>query len=163
MNPSSICLELHELLREEQECAEALLQVLESEREAIAGRNTDALYESMQEKRDLLAQLETTHARRLQMLRAGGFTVEPEGFEAFLQNCIITRADILSQWQTTRESLAMCQQRNLENGTLLERSHRITHKALSILLGEVSDSPDLYSPSGKTTPSYTSGSHVTKA
>ncbi|MEW5992785.1 MAG: flagellar protein FlgN [Candidatus Zixiibacteriota bacterium] len=163
MSLAAVCNVLGSVLREEQECASRLLAVLETEHAAIARRDTDALQQAVDEKQILLAQLETSHGRRLQLLQQEGIEAAPQGFEALLAQCAVGHKELNDLWVRTKAVLESCQRQNQINGAVLESSRRITHRALSILLGGQAEGSELYNQSGKATTSPFGGNRVIKA
>jgi flagellar biosynthesis/type III secretory pathway chaperone len=151
------------LLQQEQAYASRLLDVLKAEHEALARRDTDALQQSVADKQELLAQLEASHGRRLQLMHDTGLDAGRDGFDALLSLCAEHGHDLHSSWNALKEVLASCQRQNQVNGAILESSRRTTHRALSVLLGGQADSPELYNQSGKSTPSALGGNRVIKA
>ncbi|GAB4290714.1 MAG: hypothetical protein Kow0096_04400 [Thiohalomonadaceae bacterium] len=162
---AKVCDMLGGLLQAEQECAARLLIVLEMEHEAIARRDTDTLQQAVADKQKLLAQLEASHGRRLQLLQTAGLQAGPEGFDTLLAECSGGQghAELASLWTRTKAALESCQRQNQINGAVLESSRRITLSALSILLGGQAEGSELYNQSGKATTSPFGGNRVIKA
>lgn len=164
MSLTSVCNVLAGVLREEQECASRLLAVLETEHAAIARRDTDTLQQAVAEKQTLLAQLEASHGRRLQLLQQEGIAAAPQGFDALLAQCSVGHTELTDLWGRTKAVLESCQRQNQINGAVLESSRRITHRALSILLGGgQAEGSELYNQAGKATTSPFGGNRVIKA
>lgn len=159
MSHAQACSSLAQLLQQELEVAAHLLEVLTTEHEVIASRDTDILQQVVAEKQDLLARLETSHKQRLALLSAAGLDANPDGFDVLLERC----ADLQLRWNNLKENLSSCQRQNQLNGALLESSRRSTHRALSILLGGQGDNSELYNQAGKSTPSVLGGNRVIKA
>jgi len=159
----SACSALGDLLQQELEAAVRLRVVLTTEHEAIARRDTDTLEQAVAEKQALLTQLEQSHKQRLALLSASGLDADPDGFATLLARCAGSGYDWSSRWEELKENLIACQRQNQVNGAVLENSRRTTHRALSILLGGQTDSPELYNQTGKATPSQLGGSRIIKA
>lgn len=157
------CASLGHLMQQEQEAAARLFAVLQTEHEAIARRDTDALQQAVADKQALLNQLENSHNRRLQLMQAAGLNSGPDGFDIMLERCAASGHDLFLRWNDLKESLVSCQRQNQLNGAVLESSRRSTHRALSILLGGQGDSSELYNQAGKSTPSMPGSNRVIKA
>ncbi len=120
------------VLGEQVRCAEAMLETLARESEALAGGDHDALELATQAKTKLVEALEQLEARRRQL--AEGDDLPAAG-----------------EWQRLRELIARCKTENQRNGALLKARADNIRVALKALRGS---EPGVYSATGRT-PSQT--------
>jgi flagellar biosynthesis/type III secretory pathway chaperone len=119
---------LRAVLGEQIRCAEAMLETLARESEALADGNHDALRVATDAKATLVDTLERLESERLAL-------AEP--------NDTTGAAD----WQRLRELIASCKTQNDRNGTLLKARAENVRIALKALRGT---EPELYGASGRT-------------
>jgi len=123
---------LNAVLGEQIRCAEAMLETLAREREALADGNHDALELATEAKTKVVDALEKLESRRRRLAQSDG----NEGAD---------------QWQRLRELIARCKAENQSNGTLLKARAENVRVALKALRGS---EPELYGATGRT-PSQT--------
>lgn len=118
---------LSTILGEQIRCAEAMLETLASESQALADGNHDALGLATETKAKLVDALERLEAERQEIAQRGDATGAAE-------------------WQRLRELVARCKEQNHRNGTLLHARAENVRIALKTLRGS---EPELYGASGR--------------
>ncbi len=161
MSDAAYCSVLRQLLDEELACSSRLLDALRKEETTIAARDPDALSAVVAEKDGLLAQMESSHKRRTELMQQAGASTDAAAFSALVASC---GDGVIEQlWSKLRESLQACQRQNNINGRVLESSRRNVQRALAILLGGQPDGTELYNQHGRSTTPSLGGRQVTKA
>ncbi|PWK83107.1 flagella synthesis protein FlgN [Fulvimonas soli] len=100
--------------------ATELAAVLEAEREALAGADVEAIDRIGARKQSLMQQLEQYDAERVQLAAA-----TPAGAER-----------LRPAWRATLDALAVCRERNQQNGALAGQRLAQVRRALAVLTGE---------------------------
>lgn len=118
---------LSSLLGEQIRCAEAMLETLASESQALADGNHEALRLATETKAKLVDALERLETERQDLVQRGD-------------------AIGAAEWQRLRELVARCKERNHRNGTLLHARAENVRVALNALRGS---EPELYGASGR--------------
>ena len=114
------------VLGEQIRCAEAMLDALACESEALAAGNNDSLTLATDAKAELVAALERLEAERLELAQTGA-AADPD-------------------WQRLRALVARCKEQNQKNGTLLKARADNVRSALRALRG---GEPELYGATGR--------------
>jgi flagella synthesis protein FlgN len=117
------------LIGEQIRCAEAMLEVLARESEALAAGKQDLLARATDAKAEIVTALERLESRRREVAHTGN------------------AAD--ADWQKLRELIARCKEQNQKNGTLLKARADNVRIALKALRG---GEPELYGATGRTPP-----------
>jgi flagella synthesis protein FlgN len=123
---------LQTVLGEQVRCAEAMLETLTRESQALADGDHDGLALATDAKTKLVDALEKLESKRSTLSQ------EHDAANA-------------TEWQRLRELIAQCKERNQRNGTLLKARAENVRIALKTLRGS---EPGLYSATGRT-PSHT--------
>jgi len=118
---------LNAVLGEQIRCAEAMLDTLARENQALADGDAEQLGSATYTKARLVEALERLEAERRELTQ----DTDPSSSDA---------------WQRLRELVTECKQRNQRNGTLLKARAETVRIALKTLRGS---EPDLYSPTGR--------------
>ena len=118
---------LNAVLGEQIRCAEAMLEILAHENQALADGDAEQLGSATATKAQLVEALERLEAERRELTQ----DTDPSSSDA---------------WQRLRELVTECKQRNQRNGTLLKARAETVRIALKTLRGS---DPDLYSPTGR--------------
>ena len=118
---------LNAVLGEQIRCAEAMLETLARENQALADGDHEQLGSATDTKARLVETLERLEAER---------------------RALTPESDLPSsdEWQRLRELVSECKRRNQRNGTLLKARAETVRIALKTLRGS---EPDLYSPTGR--------------
>ena len=118
---------LTEVLGEQIRCAEAMLETLAREGQALADGKHEMLALAADAKATLVASLERLEAERRELAEAGD-VVEP------------------TDWERLRALIARCKEQNQKNGTLLKARADNVRTALKALRG---GDPELYGATGR--------------
>lgn len=118
---------MNAVLDEQIRCAEAMLETLGRESQALADGDHDGLGAATDRKAQLVETLERLESERRELTQ---------------------QADLASsqEWRRLRELVTECKERNQRNGTLLKARAENVRIALKTLRGS---EPDLYSASGR--------------
>ncbi|HSW12563.1 MAG TPA: flagellar protein FlgN [Solimonas sp.] len=121
---------LQENLRQQLECTRQLLQLLETEKDALLRNDAEAL-EQVTPRKAATAEL----LRKLgePLLRLGA--AQPGALHAHLAKQP-EAARLLADWSELREQAGRCQRANQENAALLETRHRQVRQTLQNMRGE---------------------------
>jgi flagellar biosynthesis/type III secretory pathway chaperone len=114
------------VLGEQIRCAEAMLETLAREGQALAEGNHDSLAREADAKADLVASLERLEAERSAL-------ADTDGAGA-------------ADWQRLRELIVRCKEQNQRNGALLQARADNVRSALKALRG---GEPELYGATGR--------------
>jgi flagella synthesis protein FlgN len=116
------------LIREQLRCAEAMLETLTRENQALTGGDVNALGAATQTKGELVDALEKLESER---------------------NALAERDDAAgtAEWQRLREVIALCKEQNQRNGLLLKARAENVRTALKTLRGS---DPGVYGATGRT-------------
>jgi flagella synthesis protein FlgN len=118
---------LTEVVNEQIRCAEAMLETLAAETQALTEGNHDALAAATDAKAKLVDEIERLEAERQGLARREAARETPE-------------------WQRLRELVARCKEQNQRNGTLLRARAEHVRVALKTLRGA---EPELYGATGR--------------
>jgi flagellar biosynthesis/type III secretory pathway chaperone len=119
---------LSTLVTEQIRAAEAMLETLGRESQALADGKHDALGETTAAKAQLVDALERLEAERRELAQHDDLASGPE-------------------WQRLRELIGRCKDQNQRNGTLLQARAENVRVALKTLRGS---EPELYGATGRT-------------
>ena len=118
---------IHAVLGEQIRCAEAMLEALGRESEALAAGNSDSLTLATDAKAELVTALERLELERRQLAEHAGDQAQAD-------------------WQRLRELIARCKEQNQKNGALLNARAENVRIALKALRG---GEPELYGATGR--------------
>jgi flagellar biosynthesis protein FlgN len=127
---------------------ETLNTLLIAERSALKERDTANIQSALNQKTDLLKQLELNATARSQLLARAGFNGDELGMENYLESLPVTAAPLKQQWLTLKEKLQTCKDANQVNGTIVHRSKTQVETLLNILRGQ-SGQQKIYNDMGK--------------
>jgi flagella synthesis protein FlgN len=119
---------LSDVLGEQIRCAEAMLEALNREREALTSGDPTALGAATDAKAKLVDALEELESQRRKITPADEVPHDAEG-------------------ERLRDVIARCKEQNQRNGTLLKARAESVRIALKVLRGS---EPELYSADGRT-------------
>ena len=120
------------LLNEQLRVANAMLDALDAESEALRLGDMDSLNASGADKAQLVNELEKLEQERQLMIQVQGQSQDPAA---------------LDRWDNLLEVMAECQKRNDQNGSLVRWRREHVARALRVLRGE---QLELYDASGLT-------------
>lgn len=128
--------QLRSVLQSELNIARQLAELLNTEREALALSDIDAINQINQQKQPLIMKLEQHGRQRDGLLNATGFPTGKQGLEAFIENQTEDDATALKQLISTLKIAAQhCQQRNQVNGGIVSINRQYLQRAISVLRG----------------------------
>ncbi len=137
-----------------EEAKKLLLQldeILLREREAIRQREPSDIHQLLQEKTNLLQQLEHNGIERIRMLKEAGFEASDQGVQDYLQQQTPNEALQLGiEWDGLKVSLESCRTANIVNGNIIHRSRQQINLLLDMMRGQ-SNTPRLYTQTGSNT------------
>jgi flagellar biosynthesis protein FlgN len=122
--------ELVDVLNEQIRCAEAMLQTLGRENDALVAGDVDALYSAGADKARLVASLEALELERRNL--GGDVDGESHGRGS-------------PEWRSLLKLISTCKDWNLRNGALVKARSEQVQIALQALRGS---EPGFYEPSG---------------
>ena len=118
---------LSAVIGEQLRCAEAMLEALTRENQALASGDASALDSATATKAELVDALEKLESERLELAALGD-------------------AAAAAEWQQLREVVAQCKEQNQRNGLLLKARAENVRIALKTLRGT---EPELYGATGR--------------
>ncbi|MHA6494583.1 flagella synthesis protein FlgN [Pseudomonas borbori] len=127
--------------------AEQLLELIDSEFQALSERDLPRLQQILENKLPLLTQLEQHGKQRAQLLLDLQLSADSAGLQAFAATSSLG-PDLLARGDQLSALLEQCQQANVRNGRLIRSSQASTSSMLGILRG--GDTPNLYDSRGST-------------
>jgi len=130
------------------ELLETLNTLLIAERSALRERDTANIQSTLNQKNDLLKQLELNGTARSQLLASAGLKGDEHGMESYLESLPVTASQLKQQWLTLKEKLQTCKDANQINGTIVHRSKTQVEALLNILRGQ-SGQQKIYNDAGK--------------
>ena len=132
-------------------CCEALLVLLEDEREALKQRDAEKLDQIIDNKTEHLGTLErSSHIRALWIQKYHQANTEADSPEAVWQQSL-TNLDpnLKNRWDTLKTLIKRCQDENEVNGRALSRNQQTFGKLLNIMRGQVSNGVTYTSSGGQ--------------
>lgn len=145
--------QIHHQLNGDIAACEALLKLLEAEREALAARDMVTLDTIIEQKATTLATLEQSARVRSEWLREYVQTSPEAGAtgEPMWDSLLAGNAPALVQsWQRLKDLQIRCRAENEVNGKIIARNQKTYARLLDIVRGQTT-APNLYSASGKST------------
>jgi flagellar biosynthesis/type III secretory pathway chaperone len=118
-------------------CAEAMIEALAREHQALADNDAALLQTASTDKAQLVEALETLESQRRNLAETIATTLNAEAGDD-------THAAV--EWQRLHGLIGECKERNERNGTLLKARTQNVRIALKSLRG---DGPELYSAKGR--------------
>ena len=143
------------------ELLESLNTLLIAERTALKERNTANIESALEQKTELLKQLEQKATARSQLLSNSGFDGNEQGMEQYLNSLNNSAEPLKQQWLVLKEKLETCKESNQINGAIVQRSKTQVETLLNILRGQ-SGQQNIYSDTGKSN-SIAAGHSLAKA
>ncbi len=133
---------LETVFDDEMAAAMDLLAALKAEREALKGRDLDALSASGEKKVGLLVALERLETERRELLALAGLPVDGHT----LLDCLGPADTVAVRWQRILGLLAECRTLNEANGRLVAVQRARIEQALGVIRGD--GSAPVYGPDG---------------
>lgn len=133
------------------ELLDSLTTLLMAERASLTDRDSVKLHDLLNQKTELLIQLEKNASERTQLLLDAGLKGDDQGMSNYFDSLPTNAASTLrEQWKTLKEGLQSCKTANQINGTILHRSKSQVDTLLNILRGQSGDQK-IYTDAGKST------------
>lgn len=136
------------LMQQEIDCAERIGKVLNEERQALGGRDPEALERVTVAKQTLLKEMEQRVAAHEGFLSARRLPPGKAGTEQFLAD-LPQDSELPALWQRLQESAAQCRDENRVNGSIVALSRVRVQRALELLHGKP-DNAKTYGREGET-------------
>lgn len=124
---------LAEMIDRQAEEVQALAELLERERSAVAGRDAAALEGLAADKLARLASIERIERDCREWLTAAGFTVDGDGMAHAVRQS--EDSDLARRWQTLQSQLAFLREHNERNGLAIRRSLTLVEEELTLIRG----------------------------
>lgn len=146
--------EIKQLFQQEVDCANKLLQSLDSEYSALAEYHTSALEEVVREKQNIILQLELISRQREELLapmEGINISKSTEKNQSYQFN---DDAQLSLLWNELISVAEKCREKNRINGSIVELVSKQSRHALDILHGilpNASSASELYDNAGQTT------------
>lgn len=131
------------------DAARQLLQLIDTEFQALQVRDLAQLQQLLERKVPLLQQLERNGRERANLLQQAGVSVDREGLSQLAERN--GSADLLAHGDELAALLDQCQEANQRNGRIIRAGQASTGRLLDILRGQ--DTPNLYDRHGSSTQS----------
>ncbi|QOC21232.1 flagellar protein FlgN [Wenzhouxiangella sp. AB-CW3] len=148
--PQQCARELAELFSGQHECAVALLEALEHEREALTSGDAAALETATIEKNALVERMEGLDRRQQQLLRSLPSGTSPDSMSQVLSWCD-EDGSLARTHEQAAQRIIQCQQANQRNGLIVQQRLGHVRRALNILRDAHTDMLT-YGPDGRSGP-----------
>lgn len=139
---------LSKLLRTQGECADELLDTLQSERSALEAGDGDRLDALTARKSDLLRRLDELGRSQVNLLAELSFANTPDGMQQALAWCDPDQS-LKNLQQSVLDRLARCRELNERNGLTVQYRLGYVRRALDVLNGAPAGSSGVYGPDGR--------------
>ncbi len=136
---------LLQLFTDDLQNAEALLALIEAERDALEARDLARLEELLAKKRPLLAKLDQHGQQRSQALISLQLSPDATGLQALAQRSP-QGDELLGRSQELSDLLERCRKANVRNGQLIRANQFVVSNLLGLLRG--AETPNLYDSHG---------------
>ena len=141
---------VHQLLENSIRITDELLSLLEQERSHLQQRNHSAMPPLLEQKQQLMSQLEQGAELRQQWLAHTPQQAEQTQEERWSTLLTQLGGPTLGKlWETFKDKLVACQQDNEVNGKMIGRGQQSIRQLLTLLKGQI-ETPTLYNQSGNT-------------
>lgn len=141
---------INELLQQEIRLSQQLLEILQSENQALQSNDHDAIQQLIPNKQQAIDSLESLVQQRQSLLKDAGFSADKKGMDSFIRQCGGISRGLLEQYRHQLITVASsCQRQNEINGIIINASSRYTKNALSILKGQRPGNEVHYGPNGE--------------
>jgi flagella synthesis protein FlgN len=149
MTPATIQT-VHQLLENSIRITDELLSLLEQERSHLQQRNHNAIPPLLEQKQQLMSQLEQGAELRQQWLADTPQQTDQTQEELWCTLLTELGGPTLSTlWDAFKDKLVACQQGNEVNGKMIGRGQQSIRQLLTLLKGQV-ETPKLYNQAGNT-------------
>lgn len=140
-----LAFQIHQIIQAELNAAKQLLNLLKQEAITLEKRDLNGLATLVEQKSQLLIELEQGGLKRQKLLQARQLSATETSWQQLLAS---TRNPELSQlWQSLASLVSACKRENETNGKLLARSQRTLSNLASLIRGQT-PSQNLYNRQG---------------
>jgi flagellar biosynthesis/type III secretory pathway chaperone len=153
---ASTAQQLGALLQQQTQGAAQLLQILQSENDALVKRDVENIQRLSQQKSELSAALEQLAQQQHLLLQELGLPNSAAGLNSFISSLTQNlAAQLRNKQQQLQSLLESCQRLNMVNGNIIAANRYSAETALAILRGQFGSNNLVYSAGGQavTTPS----------
>lgn len=132
---------LNRAVAEQGSAAALLLEALESERQALAGRDSQAVADAAGRKQTALASIESLERERRRLTQALGYGVSAEDMTQLIARITVefpnarAVAELSAAWSSLGRTLRRCRDINATNGRVVASLQRRVQQALNLLRG----------------------------
>jgi flagella synthesis protein FlgN len=151
--------DLASALRSERVGVQALMEVLEAERQALASGDADRLTDTAPRKRELLLHIAHLGEQRNRLLERCGVTADRRGMERLLE-ANAHAGDCRGEWDALLEMSQKAHRLNQENGAYIEAGMRANQQALSVLTSAAASASGTYGPMGRSVSAFSSRTYA---
>ena len=152
--PTSIK-QIEALIEQDTIACQALLDLLNQERDALKERDIDALEQIVGKKADCLTHLEKSASVRMAWSQSYADNNPEVAWDTLLTR--FNSDGLKTAWQKLKSLFSECQTANEVNGKILARNQQTFSRILTLMRGQ-SDAPKLYTSSGNA--SNSGGSNI---
>jgi flagella synthesis protein FlgN len=124
---------------------QALISLMQAEREALQGRDADSLGAIIEQKASHLQRLEHSAAERTLWAQHAQASDPESAWRQMLED--LRQPELSQQWGELKALMVQCREQNETNGKLLARSQHTFGRLLNIMRGQ-SEAPSLYTAKG---------------
>jgi len=142
---------VHQLLEDSIQSTNELLSLLEQERTHLTQRNHSVIPALLEQKQQLMSQLEQGALQRQQWLAQAPQQHDQQSPDE-RWNTVLTDLGgptLTKLWETFKDNLTSCQQNNEINGRMIGRGQQSIRQLLTLLKGQI-ETPTLYNQAGCT-------------
>lgn len=143
--PAPTATTVAEQIAQDTTACQALLQLMQAEREALQKRDADTLGNIIEQKAHFLEQLERSAVIRTQWAQQVQAADADSAWHQILHS--LRQPELQQQWDALKALMVDCRQQNETNGKLLARSQHTFGRLLNIMRGQ-SEAPALYTAKG---------------
>jgi len=138
--------QLKQLLKQDTVELNNLNKLLETEKETLKTRNSQKIQAIANSKQQIIQSLETRAKLKAKLIAKSGLGIRPGEVETTLKT--LNDEELINLWQSSREKLSACKDKNHINGSIITRTLSRTNKLMSIVRGQ-NNSQKLYGQQGK--------------
>ena len=133
VNPQTAQKFLH-VLKKDLGKTDQLLQYLEAEKSAIEARDFDAYNSLLNNKKQLLVDIESLERERRSMMQEMEFSADKDGFSEFLNHVPSSwKGRFEDLWRSLSEKLKRCRDLNQINGKILLHAQIATERLMQLI------------------------------
>jgi flagella synthesis protein FlgN len=123
-----------------------LNRTLDAEKETLKTRDSKKIQATANSKQQIIQSLESRAKLKATLIAKSGLGIRPGEVETTLKT--LNDEELITLWQSSRDLLSTCKDKNHINGSIITRTLTRTNKLMSIVRGQNS-SQKLYGQQGK--------------